>query len=179
MRPTPARIASAAVVALVLLLVARSWQDGPADVAGPRTSRAGQGAAERKWPPEEVFRRAFWRQPAAEDRILRAERFEWLAEDGSLARWQWFIELKPGPELLGWLFDPETFGLIPGAPGSAIRVPAGRSGPPPDWFPSQAADSGVELRQSPAGGLAVLYRRSDNTLFATDSGEGFAAPVPR
>jgi hypothetical protein len=38
---------------------------------------------------EEVFKRAFWRRPSAEDRILKAERHEWHDAEG-VSRWQWF-----------------------------------------------------------------------------------------
>jgi hypothetical protein len=180
MKSTPARIAwIVAVVALLALLVLKTREDGATDAAAPRGPRAGQGAAKQQWSPEEIFRRAFWRQPAAADRILRAERFEWKAGDGSLARWQWFLELKPGPELLGRLVDPENFGLEKVAPGTAPRSWMMESAPPPPWFPRPDAASGFEVRQNPAGGFTLLYRADDNTLFATDSGQGFAAPATR
>lgn len=180
MRSTPARIASAAALAaLVILLFVQPWKSGSADAINPQTSRAGLGATDRNWLPEEIFRRAFWRHPAAADKILRAERFEWLADDESLTRWQWFIELNPSPELLGWLSDPETFGLIRSEPGSAIRTWADKSSPPPEWFPLPETASEFEVRQTPTGHFSLLYRKSDNTLFAADSGEGFAAAVPR
>jgi hypothetical protein len=180
MRRTPARIAwSAAGVALLALLVLKTRKDGQADAGEPPGPLAGAGAAKQQWSPAEIFRRAFWCQPAAADEILRAERFEWKAGDGSLERWQWFLELKPSPELLGRLVDPENLGLQKIDSGSTPRPWMVESAPPPPWFPRPDTASGFEVRQNPAGGFTLLYRTVDNTLFATDSGQGFAAPATR
>ena len=58
-----------------------------------------------------VFRRAFWRTPAAEDRILHAERREW-ADDEGVARWDWFLEVEPSAELRNWLQQDNPFALV-------------------------------------------------------------------
>lgn len=180
MRPTSARIAwSAAGVVLLVFLVFKKRKDGPADAVGPPGSLVGSGAAQQQWSPAEIFRRAFWCQPAAGDQIVRAERFEWKGGDGSLERWQWFLELKPSPELLSRLVDPENFCLQKIDPGSTPRSWIVKSAPPPLWFPGPDVETGFEIRQNPAGGLTLLYRTGDNTLFATDSGQGFAAPATR
>src|SRR4051794_12896768 len=50
----------------------------------------------------EVFRRAFWRDPAAADHILHAERREWVSEENGVRRWQWFIAVEPGLDLATW-----------------------------------------------------------------------------
>lgn len=126
--------------------------------------------------PAEIFRRAFWRQPAPADQILRAERREWVdaASAPAVARWQWFIALHPSPELLRDLRNPETFGLAPIAANTPARAWANStSAPLPAWFPAGPDDS-FEILQSPSAGLSLLYRASDNTLYATDQGRGFA-----
>ncbi len=124
--------------------------------------------------PAEVFRRAFWRHPSAEDRILDAERREWKADDteGTVLRWQWFIALAPSDALLRTLRDEENpFSL---APTQAADVTAAES--PPAWFPAASALARYEIHQSPSGGLTVLFSRDENRLFATDTGTGFAPP---
>lgn len=128
----------------------------------------------------EIFRRAFWRRPGAQDRIIHAERREThsssSARSSALAkveRWQWFLAVHPSTELLAALRDPNTFGLAP------VTTP--RPWPdepsPPGWFPAADSLAGFEILQATDGGLTVLFRASDNLLYATDSGKGFAAPV--
>jgi hypothetical protein len=39
---------------------------------------------------EEIFKRAFWRRPENDDKLLHALRHEWSDADG-LQRWQWFL----------------------------------------------------------------------------------------
>lgn len=125
--------------------------------------------------PAEVFRRAFWRQPTAADRILHAER-RVNPEDAS---WQWFLQLNPSPELLTALRDPENLGLRALAPGETPRPWPTTPEPSPDWFPSvESLDPKTfEIHQSPVTGLTLLYRATDNTLFATDHGTALAPPV--
>jgi hypothetical protein len=117
----------------------------------------------------EVFRRAFWRQPSTADHILQADR-RVDPDDGS---WQWFIQLHPSPELLAALRDPENLGLLPTTSPRALSD----AGDIPDWFSPAALPIDFEILQSPATALTVLYRAADNTLFATDHGPAFAAPV--
>lgn len=181
MRRPPARFVwIGGLAALTLLLVLRpGWKEAPADRPIPPSPPPGLGAADQKWDPAEIFRRAFWRHPAATDRIVHGERFEWKAADGSLERWQWFLELNPGPDLLGILRDPENFGLIPAATGTATRGGAEAPGSAPAWFTPAQAAAGFEVLQNPQGGLTLHYRAADNTLFATDAGHGFAPPAPR
>jgi hypothetical protein len=160
-------------------LAALTWlvfRDGGREPAVDPAPPAGQGSARQSWDPEEVFRRAFWRHPAPEDRVVHAERFEWKAEDGTLARWQWFLEVNPGPALLAFLRDPGTLGLLP---ADALSSPPPSAPPPgrPAWFPPAGSTSGFEVLRHPQGALTLLYRGGDNTLFATDAGHGFSAPV--
>jgi hypothetical protein len=151
-------------------------RDGGSAPENDPTPPAGQGADRQTWRPEEVFRRAFWRHPAPEDRIVHAERFEWKAEDGTLARWQWFLEVNPGPALIVFLRDPGTLGLLP-ADAVVSHSPAAPPPGKPAWFPPAGSNSGLEVLRHPQGALTLLYRASDNTLFATDAGHGFSAPV--
>ena len=122
--------------------------------------------------PAEVFRRAFWRHPAADDRILQAERRVSPADES----WQWFIQLHPGPELLAALRNPETFGLAPARDRNAPQTVVADLPPPPAWFVA-AGSADFEVLHASAGGLTVFYRAGDNLLYATDHGRGFAAPA--
>ena len=49
--------------------------------------------------PQEVFQRAFWRRPTADERILHAERREWVSEEDGVRRWQWFLAVEPSGAL--------------------------------------------------------------------------------
>ena len=105
---------------------------------------------------------------------MHAERREAL--DGqAVQRWQWFLEVRPGVDLLRSLRDPETFGLMPVATPRPWSEAPPSTEAAPAWFPgAAAASSGFEILQAPSGGLTLLYRARDNTLFATDTGRGFA-----
>jgi len=122
------------------------------------------------WPAEEVFRRAFWRHPAAGDRIVEAVRFESSGPDG-VSRWAWFMKIHPSAELLQDLRDPSTFGLIPtdkpkpSLPGDISR---------PDWYPEPNKDTGAEILQHPSQSLTLQYHAKENLLYASDYGKGFA-----
>lgn len=160
-------------LAALAYLVLRDGGGAPAVAPAPP---AGQGAAPQSWDPEEVFRRAFWRHPAPEDRIIHAERFEWKSEDGTLARWQWFLEVNPGPALLAFLRDPGTLGLLP-TDDAGSPPPAAPWQGRPLWFPPAGSTSGFEVLRDPQGALTLLYRANDNILFATDAGHGFSPPA--
>ncbi len=143
-----------------------------ANASSPSTSTPAPAAP--AFAPEDVFRRAFWRQPTKADQILHAERRETPDHaPGEIARWQWFVVVKPSPELLQTLRNPETFGLLP------TRTPrlANSAEPAPAWFPDLATASGGELRQTPSGGLTTYYVATTNTLYATDTGQGFASAI--
>lgn len=172
--PRPRLIALAALAAAIAAAAAVVYVRGlgPSAPAAPATLAAGSHGRTviTTASPEEIFRRAFWRQPAAGDRIVHAERREWV-DDGQVQRWQWFLEVRPDPSLLRALRDPAGFGLV--AAPSGLPEPLS----PPVWFPPAAQHAGCEILHSPGGGLTVCYRAADNVLFATDSGRGFAAPV--
>lgn len=116
--------------------------------------------------PTEVFQRAFWKRPTAEDRILHAERREWSGDDG-VERWQWFLEVEPSRALAEHLFERNAFGL------SKMSSPTTGLVDVPGWFPREPGTSAIY--QDPQGGM-ILFR-DGNRLFATGSGGGFVAGV--
>lgn len=117
--------------------------------------------------PRDVFQRAFWRRPTADDRIVHAERREWT-DSGEVTKWQWFVEVKPSTELRKYLFDDNSFRLR-----AAAAAPKCEDAP--NWF-VMPSDPVVTLRS--AGRFSLTYCAATNTLYATDSGDGFAAGAP-
>ena len=117
---------------------------------------------------DEIFKKAFWRRPAADDEILHAERHEWRDEEG-LLRWQWFLKVKASPELIQYLRDDNAFGLVPAS--SKVRV-----GDAPAWFRFDPEE--VNALQAPHGGMCLFFSKSSNTLYATASGRGFTKGAP-
>lgn len=140
----------------------------PVLVTGPGESVALEADAGR------VFRRAFWRHPGKEDIIHHAERREWSETSSQdLRRWQWFLQVSPGPELLEALRDEAKFGLT--------RTAAPRSwsslAPPPHWFSPADSVDGYQVYQSPRGGMTLFHLPEKNLLFAADEGYGMTSPV--
>lgn len=167
----PRLIALASVAALLVAAAALLWRrPAPAPSITVRPDGPGRSVTINR-APDDVFQRAFWRRPTAGDRIVHADRREW-SEQGDVHRWRWFLEVHPSAALLHALRDPAGFGLVPAASTVASARPDS-----PDWFPSSAHPPGCEVLQHPAGGLTVYYRATDNVLFATDAGGGFAPPV--
>lgn len=123
---------------------------------------------------EQVFRRAFWRHPANEDIIHHAERREWSETSSQdIRRWQWFLQVSPGAELLDALRNEAKFGLTPTtAPRSWSSL-----APPPRWFPPRNSLDGYQIYQSPRGGMTLFHQPEKNLLFATDEGHGMASPI--
>lgn len=117
---------------------------------------------------QEVFQRAFWREPGPEDRILHAERREWVSEKDGVRRWQWFIAVQPGAEFSTWLREQNPFSLQPVTADRVRRAEA----PNPEWFPSGQALAGADLRQTSDGGMTVIT--AGGIVYATDTGHGFA-----
>lgn len=115
----------------------------------------------------EVFQRAFWKYPTDEDKILHAEREEWSDNDG-VAKWQWFIAVKPSSQLIAYLWKGNAFGLVPAQTAEIDH--------PPKWFPNSA--TGCEVRRSATGKMILLWNKSENTLYATDRGSGFRPGAP-
>lgn len=116
----------------------------------------------------EIFKRAFWRRPGNDDQILHAERHEWSDAEG-LQRWQWFLVVKASPELIKDLRDDNAFGLVPASSVSSNRES-------PDWFTFKPAE--FSIFQSPQSGMRLMFSKTDNTLYATDSGRGFSKGAP-
>ena len=117
--------------------------------------------------PAEVFQRAFWKRPAADDRILHAERREW-ADSKGLQQWQWFIAVQPSLALVKHLRDDNAFSLVTGVPSKSVEQA-------PDWFITSTASTQMH---SPKGNMRLLFDDKTNTLYATDSGGGFKPGAP-
>lgn len=130
------------------------WRDGPPDLLGRD--------------PEEIFKKAFWRRPSSLDKIQQAERHEWRDADG-LKRWQWFLVVKASPDLIKYLRDDNAFGLV--AASEAPEVTEA-----PGWFQFKRKE--VTVLQSRHTGMRLMFSKSDNTLYATDSGRGFTSGAP-
>jgi hypothetical protein len=156
----------AAVLLLTWLAVARF---GPWAAAKPRGIAWRQGAPTNTvTDSEEIFKRAFWRRPGKDDEILHAERHEWRDGDG-LQRWQWFLVVKASPQLIKDLRDDNAFGLVPGAAGT-LNPEA------PSWFVFKPDE--FSIFQSPHAGMRLIFSKTDNVLYATDSGRGFTKGAP-
>lgn len=126
---------------------------------------------EESWPAEEVFRRAFWRNPTSSDRIVHAIRQERSALDG-VNHWAWFVMLHPGEDLLSALKNPSTFDLIS---TENPRKWEPSELPLPKWFTPKSS-AGWEIYQHPVQPLTLFYQPEENLLFASDYGQGFARP---
>ena len=117
---------------------------------------------------EEIFKKAFWRRSSPTDQIQHAERHEWRDADG-LERWQWFLVVSASPELIKYLRDDNAFGLVP---TSAVPVISEA----PAWFRFNPED--FTVLQARHAGMRLMFSKSDNTLYATDSGRGFTKGAP-
>ena len=115
--------------------------------------------------PTLVFQKAFWRRPAKDDKILHAERREWSTTDG-VQKWQWFIAVRPGPQLLAHL-QTNPFSL-------ATIQSAGEVEKPPEWFPKVSAN--FQILQNSEGRYILMLSTDHKQFYATDSGTGFAPP---
>ncbi len=162
--------------------LARDAAPDPAPAAAPVAPPQGAGApaaavpagpvAKTQRDPVAVFQRAFWRRPAADDRIVHAERVEWVEGAERVDRWAWFIVVEPGDGFRAWLLQENPFSLAPVAGG----VPARGAGTPA-WFPSDADLARCTQYRARGGGLTVYVDPDRNRFYATDSGRGFAAPA--
>lgn len=143
----------------------RSPSPAPED---PLVSQLPASTAAVEIDPAEVFRRAFWQRPSLGDKILHAERREWTDAAG-LKRWQWFLVVEPSPELVKYLREDNAFGLVPGSAGLLESEV-------PSWFVFKPDE--FSIFQSPHAGMRLMFRKSDNVLYATDSGRGFSKGAP-
>ncbi len=144
------------------------WAEGRAAAEAVPMVWKGEAPQRAMTDGAEVFRRAFWRQAGAGDKIVHAERYEW-SDEGGLTKMQWFLEVKPSPELLKYLRDDNAFGL---AKTGAASLPEER----PSWFAFKAEE--VEVWHAPQGKMQLIFRARDQTLFATDLGRGFQRGAP-
>lgn len=154
---------------LAVVLVAAGWwcarQVKPVvPPAAPVVTVPEGQVLERQTEATEVFKRAFWRRPTAEDRIVHGERREWSDGDG-VARWQWFLEVEPSEALRRDLLETNRFALK--------KVPAARLAvrERPAWF--LADPDGYEALAADGGAMLILFQPGDGRLFATGSGGGF------
>jgi hypothetical protein len=118
-----------------------------------------------------VFQRAFWRRPASDDRILHAERRDWMDASSGVEKWQWFIAVQPSAAFREWLIKDNPFELVAVAPAEA---PAEISSPPA-WFPPAAELARFARYRNREGRYLVYHDVTTNRLCATDAGGGFAA----
>ncbi|GAA5117680.1 hypothetical protein JIN84_17025 [Luteolibacter yonseiensis] len=160
------------ITAVVILIVTtavilrKSLEPTPQPKPAPTVSKEDDGTKlVTTTDPALVFQKAFWRRPAADDRILHAERREWSSQDG-VKKWQWYIAVSPGPQLLAWL-KTNPFSL------SDVRS-AGRFENRPGWFPEET--HGYQIQRNAEGRFTVMLSTDGRHLYATDSGQGFTAP---
>ncbi len=118
-----------------------------------------------------VFQRAFWRRAAADDRILHAERRDWLDASSGVEKWQWFIAVQPSAAFREWLIKDNPFELVAVAPADA---PVELSSPP-TWFPSPSELARFARYRNREGRYLVFHDVTTQRLYATDAGGGFAA----
>lgn len=116
----------------------------------------------------QVFQRAFWRSPTEGDRILNAERREWMEGD-EVEKWQWYIELIASPKLLIYLRDENAFGLV-----ATNNFPSIDHAP--SWFVPRNGE--VDLLHSPEGDMFVMFSKDGERLYATGFGKGFRSGMP-
>lgn len=162
-------------VPVVLLAAGAFWYWSGENPAGlpplPPAPRPGPPPTRTLTDPAVIFKRAFWREPGAGDRVLQAERNEWSDAEG-LTRWEWFLQVEPSPELVKYLREENAFGL---RPVPAPVLPEGS----PAWFSFDPAT--VSVMSSPRGKMQLVFDQAGNRLFASDSGGGFqrgaAAPA--
>lgn len=146
------------------------WQDDSANAAPTTASHlaAADKPSAVSHDEEEIFRRAFWRRPSAEDRILHAERREWTDDQG-VKKWQWFIKIQASPKLVKFLREDNPFDVVPAASGPMIDNP-------PTWFTPNYDDSDTMV--SKKGKLMMSFSRQESLVFAADFGYGFRTGAP-
>ena len=120
--------------------------------------------------PAAVFQRAFWRRPAAADKILHAERRDWLDASSGVEKWQWFIAVEPSAPFRDWLLQENPFELVAGAPGTELAPLTD----PPAWFPLAPELAALTRYRNREGRFLVFHDITKNRLYATDAGGGFA-----
>lgn len=176
-RPRPRGLRGFGLAVVVALAVALGvWGFGPTSSPAPRPLPTRVEAVDATTvqrtttEPALVFQRAFWRRPAADDRILGAERREiHPVGDHAVAAWAWFLAVQPGSGLRDWL-QTNPFGLVT----ASTQPPPADAAPLPTWFPTDF--TGFTMQRNAEGRFTLWYSAEQNLLFAHDSGFGFAGP---
>ena len=117
-----------------------------------------------------VFQRAFWRRPASGDKILHAERRDWLDASSGVEKWQWFVAVEPSAAFRDWLLKDNPFELVAVAPDTELS----RLSSPPAWFPFAGELAALTRYRNREGRFLVFHDAANNRLYATDTGGGFA-----
>jgi hypothetical protein len=120
-----------------------------------------------------VFQRAFWRRPERDDRIIAAERREWLDDTSVVRKWQWFLAVDPSPVLSHWLIDDNPFEVSVVAMGSSPPVFEGA----PEWFPTQSELAAFMQYSTSGSRFSIFIDPKSGRLFAADSGSGFSTAL--
>lgn len=174
MKLNPRIVASLAIAGVVAYAVWRagSYRNAPGPVAvtippPPKPDANGLALEENH---AAVFQRAFWRRPASDDKVLHAERRDWLDDSSGVKKWQWYIAVQPGAAFRDWLLKDNPFELVPVAPGTEL----GALSSPPAWFPAAAELSALARYRNREGRYLVFHDPVGNRLYATDAGGGFA-----
>lgn len=118
-----------------------------------------------------VFQRAFWRRPEKGDRIIAAERRDWLDETSAVQKWQWFVAVDPSPGFRRWLLEDNPFEVT--AVTAGTPPPTLENTPP--WFPVRSELAAYLQYRTRGSRLTIFVDPKSGQLFAADSGAGFAA----
>ncbi len=172
--PASRLLLGGAVVVAVVILVGGLLRRSEPPPAGPAETAAATQPGEtlaRIEDAQVVFRRALWRKPQPDDKVVNAIRREWSDGDG-VTRWDWYLVVDPGAALKAWLAtNPFSLKRVERPrEGGASRAP-GR----PEWFPKSLA--GFEVYQGSMGDLVFIRDGSTQRIYLADSGAGFAKAV--
>ena len=140
-------------------------RDRESVAAAPVPQEVDGGKLQRSNDTAEIYQRAFWRRPRSEDKILHAERREWLSETDGVRKWEWFLAIEPGDGLTADIR--QRFSLTP-----ASLVPE-KFAASPKWFRTALTKSDTML-SNPDGSLCLLLSPDKQSFLATGSGGGFA-----
>jgi len=163
---------SLVLAATLLIFRAVSFTPAPVPVPPPSPSAVmGEAGLALTEDPALVFKKAFWRRPANDDKILHAERREWSDPAAGVKRWSWFLAVTPSPALLEWL-ESNPFSLA--TLSSNVRI--SHLYKAPTWFPKDT--DGFQIQKNASSSFFLLHSKEENLIFATDSGYGFEEPMP-
>ncbi len=156
-------LAGAAVIAAT---VAVRHFTRPVVEAQPVPQEANGGRLTRRMEGAEIFQRAFWRRPTDADKILHAERREWIGGgEAGVRKWEWFMALEPSGGLVEDLkrrFSLEARPLVLEPLATA-----------PDWFRG-ALKKDATVVAAADGSLQLILLPGGKQILATGVGAGFA-----